>query len=285
MRLWESTALQDLTTIRNPATAPPRTIGSLDLRVKVTARESQIAKLRHSGSMRVLFPRQDDTGLTAVMLNTAGGITGGDRFEISVHAAVNSRVTVTTQAAERAYRANVGETGAVDVGLNAGAGARIDWLPQETILYDGSTLRRRLNVQLEPGATFLAVEPLVFGRVAMGEDLRSAEFRDDWRVRVGDELVFADALHLSGDVQQQLARASVAGGARAMASVLLVSPNAEAYLDQVRALLSETGGASLIRPGVLFVRVLSDDSYLLRRTMLPILKLLNQADLPRTWMI
>jgi urease accessory protein len=271
--------------IRETATVPPRAIGALDLRVRATARGSQIAKLRHSGSMRVLFPRQKDTGLMAVMLNTAGGITGGDRFETSVHADVNSRVTLTTQAAERAYRANAGETGAVGVELKAGAGARIDWLPQETILYDGSALRRKLNVQLEPDATLLAVEPLVFGRFAMGEDLRDVEFRDDWRVRVGKELVFADALHLSGDIQRKLARASVTGGAKAMDSVLLVSPSAEAYLDQVRALLGKSGGVSLIRPGVLFARALADDSYLLRRTMLPILKLLNQAELPRTWMI
>lgn len=277
--------MQDLTTIRKPAIAPPRAIGALQLRVRATDRGSQIAGLRHSGSMRVLFPRQDDTALTAVMLNTAGGITGGDRFETSVQAGDGSRLTLTTQAAERAYRAKAGETGVVDVALNVGAGGRIDWLPQETILYDGSALRRRLNVQLAQGATLLAVEPLVFGRVAMGEELRDVAFRDDWRVRIGEELVFADALHLSGDVQRQLARTAIAGSARAMASILLVSPNAEAYLDQVRSLLGEAGGASLIRPGVLFVRMLAEDSYLLRRKLLPILKLLNQAELPRTWMI
>lgn len=264
---------------------PPRAVGTLALRVRDSERGSQIEKLRHSGSMRVLFPRQEDAALTGVMLNTAGGVTGGDRFDSSVEAGANARLTLTTQAAERAYRAKAGETGVIDVNLRAHTGARIDWLPQETILYDGSALRRRLKVHLAEGATLLAVEPLVFGRVAMGEELHSADFHDDWRVRCGEELVFADALHLSGDVRRQLASPSVAGGARALASVLLVSPNAEAYRDQIRPLLGEAGGVSLIRPCVLFARILAKDSYILRRNLMPVLQLLNQADLPRTWMI
>lgn len=266
-------------------TPAPRAIGTLKLRVRASVRGSEIAGLQYSGSTRVLFPRQQNTALTGVVLNTAGGITGGDSFSANARVGADSRLTLTTQAAERVYRAAVNEVAEIKVSLQADAGGRVDWLPQETILYDGCALRRRLNVRLAGDATFLAVEPLVFGRVAMGEMLQQVDFRDRWRVRVAGELVFADSLRLTGNVQEQLQRTAVAGGARAMASVLLVTPNAEAFLDRVRLLVGDTGGVSLIRPGVLFARILAEDSYLLRRILLPVLKLLNQADLPRTWMI
>jgi len=276
--------VQVTTAIRKTAPAP-RAIGALKLRVRSSVRGTEIADLRHSGSMRVLFPRQQNAALTAVMMNTAGGITGGDRFTTTAQAEAESRLTLTTQAAERAYRAGVGEVGEVSVSLQAVAGGRIDWLPQETILYDGCSLRRSFDARLAKDATLLAVEPLVFGRVAMGEVLRQVDFYDRWRVRVEGKLVFADNLRLAGDAQEQLQRVAVAGGARAMASVLLVAPNAEAFLESVRDALGAAGGASLIRPGVLFARILADDSYLVRRQLMPVLQLLNQADLPRTWMI
>ncbi|MGI3168744.1 urease accessory protein UreD [Pseudooceanicola sp. C21-150M6] len=216
-------------------------------------------------------------------MNTAGGVTGGDRFHISAEAEAGAALVLTTQAAERIYRAQPGEVGQVRSVLTVGPGARLDWLPQETILYDRAALDRRLEAEVAPDGQLLAVEPVIFGRHAMGEVVESGHLSDLWRIRRGGELVFADNFRLSGDIHTQLGR--VAGGAGAMASLLLVAPDAERHLDRLRMAIGLQGGASLIRPGVLFARCLAEDGFLLRQSLLPAIRTLSGEDLPKTWML
>ncbi len=256
----------------------PRAHGSVEIDVKNGP--EPLAHLRQSGCMRVLFPRCE-TGTEAVFLNTAGGVTGGDR--LSVHARSAGTLTLTTQAAERIYRAQTGEVGEIRNHLHLDQGARLNWLPQETILFEGSTLNRALQVDMAADARFLMVEPLVFGRALMGETLHDALITDNIRIRRGGDLVFADALRLHGDIQDQLQNPAIADGAGAMASLLLIDPAAETRLDDLRQLLPKTAGASLIRQGVLFARVLAADSFELRKTLVPALCLLHGGHLPRTW--
>jgi len=263
----------------------PRARGSLHLSCHKADGVTRIEALRHSGSLKVLFPASRSEMMSAVLLNTAGGITGGDEFSIQITAQPRCAVTLTSQAAERAYRAQPGETGKVSVNLCAQSGAHLAWLPQETLLYDGSLLRRQLDAQVAGDAGLLLVEPIVFGRIAMGEVLNETRFEDHWRIRRDGELVLADAVRLDGVIQRQLENSAVAKGARAMATVLLVAPNAEAILPRLQALLDETGGASLIRPGVLLARLLAPDSFLLRRTLIPVMRLLNQNEIPKNWVL
>lgn len=263
--------------------AQPRAKGELRLSSKRQADKSALDTLRQSGAYRALFPRSGDRALTSVFVNTAGGLTGGDRMSLSATAGHDSRLTLTSQAAERIYRAQSGTIARVTTDLTIETNARLDWLPQETILFDRSALKRRLNVTMAAGATFLAVEPVVFGRIAMGETLQDSLFHDDLRITRNEELIFADAIRLSGDVESQLAATAVANGARALAIVIYVAPDAEARLPALRALMPGTGGASLIRPDVLFARFLAPDSYLLRRDLIPVLELLHDGPLPKTW--
>ncbi|MEM0942587.1 MAG: urease accessory protein UreD [Pseudomonadota bacterium] len=214
-----------------------------------------------------------------MILNTAGGITGGDRFAYRAAAGPGARLSLTTQAAERAYRAQPQETGHVHAHLTAAEGARIDWLPQETILFDGSALSRRLEVDLAPDATLLAVEPLIFGRAAMGERLRALRFSEQWRVRRAGRLVFADALRLQGPAEEILAGPATLAGHRAMASILLAAPDAERFLAPLRTLCP----ASLIRPGILAARITAPSGFELRHILLPALELLRGAPLPKVW--
>lgn len=248
-----------------------------------------LGALRQSGSLKALFPRVAaaglKAGLQAVLVNTAGGITGGDRFALSARAEAGTELTLTTQAAERAYRAAPDEVGEVRNRLFAGAGARLDWLPQETILYRGSALRRSLCVEMEGDARLLLVEPLVFGRAAMGETLGQARFRDRIEVRRNGEILFLDAIELAGDVAAHLARPAIAGGAGALASLLYIAPDAEARLAALRALLPDSAGASLIGGDRLFLRLLAADSHLLRRVLVPVLNRLTANSLPRPWML
>jgi urease accessory protein len=247
--------------------------------------DSVLADFRTSGCLKTLFPHGARDRLTGVFLNTAGGITGGDRLQFKAQAGAGSRLCLTTQAAERIYRAQPGEIGHVENTLTVAPGARLDWLPQETILFDHGALDRTLNVSMARDARLLAVESLVLGRSAMGETLNATHLRDRIRIRRGDDLIFADTLRLDTDTLPDLPRTAMLNGAGAMASVIFAAPEAEAHLDHLRAIMPDTGGVSLIRPGLLFARILAQDSFVLRQSLIPVLTHLNGTNLPRTWMI
>ncbi|MDA5556605.1 urease accessory protein UreD [Shimia sp. MMG029] len=257
---------------------------------KLRGAASVLDDLRLSGSSRVLFPhanypRGRTQALQAVLLNTAGGITGGDCFSVSASAGADSQLTITTQAAERAYRSIDAKPGQLETTLTLEENAQLDWLPQETILFDGASLSRSLTVTMHKTARFLMVEPLIFGRTAMGETLRKADIFDRITVTRDDELLFADRVKLSGNIQAHLDRPTIAGSARAMATILLAAPDAGRHLDKLRALLPATAGASEIRDGLLFARILAEDGHALRQSLIPALTLLHGADIPRTWML
>lgn len=264
-----------------PVQSQPRAEGALMVSAKRQGASSVIDRYRPSGAMKAMFPHRPGP-LETIVINSSGGITGGDRLRIVGEAGQGAHLTLTTQAAERAYRAAEG-WGAVDSRLRAGPGATLFWLPQELILYQGAALRRRLRISLAGDARLLMVEPVIFGRAAMGERLTQASLHDRIEIFRDDLPFYHDALRLEGDLQARLARAGIARGAGAMASVVYVGPEAEAHLPAVRAALPETGGASLLRPDLLAVRLLAEDGFLLRRHLLPVLDRLSQDTLPTSW--
>ncbi|GKY89156.1 urease accessory protein UreD [Sinisalibacter aestuarii] len=263
----------------------PRARGQVRLTLKPGPGGGAIDGLRMSGSLKLMFPRPGGGAFEAVLVNTAGGVTGGDRFATEAVAGPGTALSLTTQAAERAYRAAGPEPGRIATRLMAGPGARLGWLPQETILYDGAHLSRRLQIDMAADARVLMVEPVVFGRAAMGEELRDARFHDRVEIRRAGALVWRDAVALAGDIAAQMDRAALGRGARAMASLVYAAPDADAHLDRLRALLPETAGASLVRAGLLAARILAPDSYTLRQSLVPALRLLNQDEIPRPWML
>lgn len=220
-----------------------------------------------------------------MFVNTAGGITGGDRFEIAAHVEAGAGLTLTSQTAERAYATQPGEVGRLETRLDVGPGGRLVWIPQETILFDHSALSRRLVVTLAPGATALVAEPVIFGRAAMGEEVRFGRFDDRIEIRRDGRPLYCDAMRLDGDTAARLDRPHTGGGARALVSLVYVAPDAEAQLAAVRSALPPTGGASLIGDDVLALRVLAADGFEMRRALIPILTCLTGGDLPKCWMI
>jgi urease accessory protein len=263
--------------------AQPRAVGEARLSVRVAAGRTRIEGLRLAGSMKILFPHGAGDPLEAVTLNTAGGLTGGDRMRITVEAGAGTHLVVTSQAAERAYRAQAGQVARVDLRLVAGPGARLDWLPQETILYDGAALARRMRVDLAGDARFMAVETLILGRAAMGERVGALAFSDRWDIRRDGVLVMADAVRIAGDAAALMARAGAAGAAGAVATLVMVAPDAERHLPGMRAALGGAGGASLVRPGVVMARAVAPDSYMLRKALVPAIEGMAGASLPRVW--
>jgi len=265
------------------AATQPRAFGRVGLSARLRESRTVLQTFRQQGSAKTLFPTTYTPDLHAVLLNTAGGVTGGDDFAYAATVEDGARLTLTTQTAERAYRAQPGLTGKIKTRLNIQDNARIDWLPQETILFDRCDLSRRLDVDLAAGATLLAVEPLILGRKAMGEQLNHISFTDTWRIRRGGKLVYADSLRMQGAGVDLFNRPAVLDGAMAMATVLLVAEDAELHLPVVRDALPDQGGASLIRPGVMIARLVAEDGFALRKALIPILELFRGAPLPTVW--
>jgi urease accessory protein len=276
--------------------APPRAQGRAEIDVAHRAGLSRLARLHQAGSLRVLFPRGSATP-TAMLLNTAGGLTGGDRMEVRATAGPRAALRLTTQAAERAYAALPGSHATVETRLSAGPGGRVDWLPQETILYDRAALHRRLEVDLTGDATALIAEALILGRAAHGETVRTLSFRDRVTIRRDGRPVHVDGLRLEGDATATLAHPATGGGARAMALVVFAGPRADGLLDRARAVLrAETppggddpvhaatlAGVSLAGPDLLVARLLAADGFALRRVLVPLLTELGGVPLPTCW--
>lgn len=262
----------------------PRAIGSAHVSVYGDAvGKTRLRDLRQSGSLKLVFPQTHRDDAEVILVNTAGGITGGDRFDLDIEVRSGAKLTLTTQAAERAYRAQTGEIGNVSSRLSVQDGGFLQWLPQELILYDRCALRRCLKISLGPQARLLMVEPVVFGRAAMPEVLDDILFQDRIKIMQSGKPVYIDGIDLHGNAAQHLARPTIANGAGAMASVVMIAPDAEAHLATLRALLPDTAGASMLSDGVLVLRHLATDSFELRRTLVPALEHLSDNTLPTSW--
>ncbi|WMT87213.1 urease accessory protein UreD [Pelagibacterium sp. 26DY04] len=245
---------------------------------------SVLDTLYQRGCGKIRVPKTHGNWLEAVLINTSGGLTGGDRMTWSAQALPNTHLVVTTQACERIYRSS---GGAADVRttLSVQPGARLDWLPQETIVFDGSALRRTLEVDLAEDATFLGLEAVILGREAHGEDALAASISDRWQVRRAGKLVHAEAARLDAD--DTLARDNMAllGGARAYATLLYIAPDAERRIEKLKQLAADHPGAGVSRIGdKIVLRALDRSGYHLRKIVMPAIAALAGAGaVPRLW--
>lgn len=285
-------AIDEVALSSEAAPAMQRASGNGRISVKASSGRSRLEQLYQEGAAKIRLPRNPASpGLEAVLINTSGGLTGGDRMAWACAAGEGTALTLTTQACEKTYKASGDACADVSVTLAAGAGARLCWLPQETILFDRARLSRRLEANLAADASMLIVEPVIFGRKAMGEAVRSGIFRDRWRIRREGRLVHAEDFAIGPDIAAVLPRAAVAGHvagqARAFATLLLVDPGAEDRLAPARRIVGENGGVSawtVGETGKLLARIVAEDGYNLRKTLIPLIKLLNPgADLPKIW--
>ena len=240
--------------------------------------------LHESGSLRVRFPSPEAEGLSGVFINTAGGIAGGDRFDIGITAGEGARLTLTTAAAEKVYRAP-GPVAELNIALKAEAGAHIGWLPQETILFDRARISRRIDIDLAETASLLLCEIVVFGRSAMGERMLHGEFVDRWRLRRGGKLVFAETIRLDGEVGEKLARPAIAKGGVAIGTALIV-PGDEAVVERIREASESFGGEVGISAwnGFAIARFCAQDAARLRADMMVVLGRASGMALPRLWL-
>lgn len=243
-------------------------------------------QLRQEGCLKARFPHQEADGwLDAVTLNSSGGVAGGDSLCVAVGAGPQTRTTVVSQAAERHYRALPGTQAVVRTRIAVAQGATLEWLPQETILFDRCAVRRELHVDLAGNACFLGVEALVFGRVAMGETVHRAQIDDLIALRRDGKLLLHDRIRIAGSVAALLDRRASGAGARAAATIFAVRSDAEALLGQLRAALSPYDAGASAWDGMLLARILAGNGACLREAVVAGLDVLRGGrPLPRVWL-
>ncbi len=243
---------------------------------------ASIQRLYQEGCVKIRVPKSHSTTLESVMINTSGGMTGGDKLDWMFVAEANTNLSITTQACERVYKSS-GGTAQINVRLDVHNDASLHWLPQETILFDNCNLQRTITVNMVAGSELFMAEPLVFGRQAMGETELNGFIRDRWRVSCDGHLIHAEDFAIQNNMSELLAKPFVTNGNSVCATVLLIAPRGEALLQDARALLQDSGGVSFWN-GKLLARIFAADSYELRRHMYPLMKLLgNGKPLPKIW--
>jgi urease accessory protein len=274
---------QETTSATAAIFAANRARGSVTFDVHQVEGVTRRRHLHESGSLRVRFPSPEAEGLSAVFINTAGGVAGGDHFEIDITAREGSRIAVTTAAAEKVYRAE-GPAAQLNIVLKAAAGSHLSWLPQDTILFDGARLSRRIDIDLVESASLSLCEIVVFGRTAMGERMLHGELVDRWRLRRGGRLVFAETMRLDGNIGEKLSKAAVANGGVAVGTALMV-PGDEALVERVREMSGSFGGEVGISTwnGFAMARFCAQDAARLRADMIAVLRATGSV-LPRLWL-
>jgi urease accessory protein len=274
-------------------------LGSVEQRGEPTSRQRALAEARASfarvgartepqrlfetGGLRWRFPRSS-TPCEAALVNTGGGVAGGDSYAVSLTLSEGAEVEATTPSAERIYRSD-GPAASVATRLALAPRARLFWLPQETLVFEGARLERRLELETSGEAEFLIAETLVFGRLAMGETRIDASVRDAWRVRRDGQLVFADETRID-HAGATLERKAVGAGARALSTIVASSPNIEARLPDLRAALGvessavESGASAF--DGLVVVRLLAASFDQLRTSLVASIIALGGRK-PRLW--
>lgn len=243
---------------------------------------TRLTTLYQDGCAKIRLPHTHDRRLDAVLINTAGGLTGGDRMDWGAEAGPDTQMLVTTQACERIYR-STGDTAEVRTRLSVGRSAHLDWLPQETILFEDSRLDRRIEIDLAPRASLTAVEAILLGRQAMGETARRAYLRDNWRVRRDSRLIHAEATLLGGKGDERDAL-PLLDGMHAFATILHITDDAASRLQTVRDLLPAGPIAASAMGERLVIRAMAPDGLALRRLIVPLITELSGAgSLPRLW--
>lgn len=265
--------------------------GGVALRLRATAAGTRLADLGQRSPWRVLFPHPaPGDPLTGVLVNTAGGIVGGDCARLSVAVEPAAAAVLTTQAAEKVYR-SAGRDSRIDTRLAVGAGAWLEWLPQETIQFDGARLRRTLTVDAAAGSRLLAAEMVVYGRRARGERFRTGLLHDRWHVRRDGRLIWADSLSLDRDIGAAMHAPAGFAGAAAAATAVYVGDDAAELCTTARAVLADEPcrAAATMVNGLLVVRFLDEDAQRLRRALAAVLGALRAAaaglpaHVPRVW--
>ena len=284
------TSLPDLRRNANPFVSPEpnagnpsdmdlqRAEGSCRIVLSGSERGTRVMDVFQRSPIRILFPRTRGAAVEeAVLVNTAGGIAGGDRLEFSVTVLPDASIAVTSQAAEKVYRA-LNEPARIATKLKASEGAKLAWLPQETIVFNRARISRETEIELSSGAELLALEWLVLGRAAHGEEMRGGRITDSWRVKKDGRLIWGDTFRATNEIFPQLGRKALLSDCKAIATLLYFGPNLDTTLEILRDLAPSLGCqcAATLVSGLMAVRFAATDSSDLRLALRTVLQLFGR---------
>lgn len=266
------------------ALANVRVSGGVSLSIRARGAQSYVADLSERDGYKVRLPRRSNPP-EAIIINTGGGLASGDDIRQTFNVAEGAALTVTTQAAERAYRSMDNRTTHLGVHAAIAPRASFAWLPQETILFDRSRLSRTLDINVAVSSRALITETIIFGRAAMGETLSIGSFSDQWRIRRDGKLIFAENIRFHDASFATMHEAALTGGARVMTTLILVASDAEDKLDQTRAALAGTPVtcAATAWNGKLIIRGLAHRSEDVRKLNARLVPILSGLPVPRVW--
>ncbi len=261
--------------------AENRAVGRIACSVERRAGATRRARLFETGPLRLRCPNSSADALEAVIINTAGGIAGGDRLHVDLKIAEGSRLTVTTAAAEKVYR-SLGPDASIDINLKVDSGAALVWLPQETILFDQARLKRAIHIDLAKDAKLIFAEGVVFGRSGRGEQVAQGRLIDSWRLHCEGRLLHAEAVRFDGAIAEKLAHRAVTGGNIAIATVMIYRGD-EKLAEALRAqkFCGEVGVSAW--KGIAIARLCCPDGAALKRDLLAVIGSLPYVSLPRIW--
>jgi len=271
--------------IDSPATPPPspsdkllqRANGLCRIVVDSSKKGNQIVDVFQRSPLRVIFPRMSvASAQEAVLINTAGGIAGGDRLECEVTAVANASIAVTTQTAERVYRA-LDEPARAFTKLKVSGGARLAWLPQETIIFNWARFHRETEIEISSRAELLALEWLVFGRAAHGEQLLGGQLIDQWRVRNEGRLIWAESFRVGEEVFRHLNRRAVLSDCKAVATLIYCGPELGRRVNLLRDIAGSLKCYCAVTSvgGLIIVRLAADASSNLKLALCGLLQQLG----------
>jgi len=246
---------------------------------------TRLTDLYQRDPCRVLFPDPEPgEPPQAVLVTTSGGVTGGDVLKMAIEVGPGGEALAVTQAAEKIYRASKSsDPCTMDIAVTAGEGAILDWLPQETIVFEGARLRRRTIADIAAGGSLLACEMVVLGRAASGERFTQGLLLDAWSVRRAGKLVWTDALRIEGETP----KGAGFGDANALATVIGVWDEPRPRFEQARTLLDAAervrAGVTLVN-GIMVARVMGEATAV-RTAVTRFLGAFRGRGLPRVWHI
>ncbi|PQM61626.1 MAG: urease accessory protein [Rhodobacteraceae bacterium] len=261
-----------------------RARGRLELGFTSKKNLNCLSHLHQSGCLKALIPKNYSSVPDVVLINTSGGITGGDELGINVGLSPRAQVRLTTQTAERVYKSNHG-FGKIELKFDLKEESALDWLPQETILFDKSAIKREITVRMLETSSLFMIESIILGRDAMGERLTNNLFVDQWRILREKRITYAESLKLSN--ANELSGFATLGQNKALATLLYVAPNAEQKLERMRTLLKQHNlmSAASAWDGKLVARLVTDCPQRLRETLISIIFKFRQKQVPRVWLI
>ncbi len=239
-----------------------------------------------SAPVRILTPSIQGGIPEAVLANTSGGIAGGDTSHVDILVAQNAQALVTGQAAEKIYR-SIDMPASIRTVIKIEDGSTLEYLPQESILFDGAKLNRAVNISLGARSCLLLSEMFVLGRWAMNEDFTRGIFLDRWSIDVAGQPIWREGLRVEGGLSSLSSSLGFAN-ARALATIFYAGANAAEVLGLARDVIGPMGGATIVR-GMLVVRMLGNEAGMLKQQLSEIISIIRAAalgrpaEVPRVW--